>query len=49
MKYKAVEPLTTFAQAEDIAGQLADLGVKNQKMVYTGWMNGGLHGTAATR
>lgn len=49
VKYKAVEPLTTFAQAEDIAGQLADLGVKNQKMVYTGWMNGGLHGTAATK
>lgn len=49
VKYKAVQPLTTFAQAEEISGQLMDLGVRNQKMVYTGWMNGGLHGTAAMK
>ncbi len=49
VKYKAVESLTTFAQAEEIAARLINLGVENQKMVYTGWMNGGLHGTAAMK
>lgn len=49
VKYKAVQPLTTFAQAEEIAGKLTELGIKNQKMIYSGWMNGGLHGTAAMK
>lgn len=46
VKYKAVESLTTFAQAAKISSQLSNLGVDNQKAVYTGWANGGLHGTA---
>ncbi len=49
VKYKAVQPLTTFAQAEEIAGKLTELGVRNQKMIYSGWMNGGLHCTAAMK
>lgn len=47
VKYRAVEPLTTFAQAEQIVAELSGLGIKNQKLIYSGWMNGGLHGTAA--
>ena len=49
VKYKAIEPLTTFAQAEEIVDQLTGLGVENQKLIYSGWMNGGLHGTAALK
>lgn len=49
VRYSAIEPLTTFAQAEEIVNRLKELGVGNQKLVYSGWMNGGLHGTAATK
>lgn len=49
VKYRAVEPLTTFEQAMQISEQLKSQGVDNQKIIYSGWMNGGLHGTAVTK
>ncbi|MBQ4640368.1 MAG: hypothetical protein IJB69_07630 [Clostridia bacterium] len=33
---------TTFAQAEEIIGQLTDKGIKNLNVRLSGWMNGGL-------
>ena len=48
VKYTAVEAVTTFAQAKEISQLLYDGGVQNLNIVYSGWMNGGLHGTAAT-
>ncbi len=48
IKYEATEALTTFAQAQEITGRLQEDGVQNLNVVYSGWMNGGLHGTAAT-
>ncbi len=48
IKYNAVVPLTTFAQATEITDLLRDGGVDNISIVYDGWANGGLHGTAAT-
>ncbi len=49
MKYDAVEPLTTFAQAEQISEQLRSMGVEDQKVVFSGWANEGLHGTSGMR
>lgn len=49
VKYKAVQPLTTFAQASEISKTLKENGIDNQKVVFSGWMNGGLHGTANTK
>lgn len=46
VKYDAIEPLTTFAQGEQIAEELKSLGVNSQKIIYSGWANGGLHNTA---
>lgn len=48
VKYTAVEAVTTFAQAKEISERLCAGGVQNLNIVYSGWMNGGLHGTAAT-
>lgn len=48
IKYTAVEAVTTFAQAKEITERLSEGGVQNLNIVYSGWMNGGLHGTAAT-
>lgn len=48
IKYTAVEAVTTFAQAKEITERLCEGGVQNLNIVYSGWMNGGLHGTAAT-
>lgn len=48
IKYEATEALTTFAQAQEITGRLQEDGIQNLNVVYSGWMNGGLHGTAAT-
>lgn len=49
VKYTAVEAVTTFAQAREITDRLLEGGVENLSLVYSGWMNGGLHGTAATK
>ncbi len=49
VKYDAVEPLTTFAQGEEITSQLKGLGVGNQKVVFSGWANGGMHGTSGLK
>ena len=48
IKYNAIEALTTFAQAKEITERLQDSGISSLNVVYSGWMNGGLHGTAAT-
>ncbi len=49
IKYDAVETVTTFAQAKEITALLKQRGVENLNIIYSGWMNGGLHGTAATK
>ncbi len=49
IKYKAVEPLTTFRQASEISKDLKANGIENQNVVFSGWMNGGLHGTVNTK
>lgn len=49
IKYDAVEAVTTFAQAEKITKLLKENGVENLNIIYSGWMNGGLRGTAATK
>lgn len=48
VKYSSVVPLTTFAQAQCINETLEDAGIGELNVVYSGWMNDGLHGTAAT-
>lgn len=48
VKYKATQPLTTFAQAEEIVDVLARMGVDRQTLICSGWADGGLHGRAAT-
>ncbi|MCM1058064.1 MAG: DUF5696 domain-containing protein [Firmicutes bacterium] len=49
VKYDAIEAVTTFDNAKEITGQLEEQGVENINIVYSGWMNGGLRGTAATK
>lgn len=49
IKYDAVEAVTTFAQAKEITGRLKESGVENLNILYSGWMKGGLHGTAVTK
>ena len=39
------EPLTTFEQAEEILKRLAEGGVSNIELRYTGWANGGVNNT----
>lgn len=48
IKYDAVETVTTFAQAKEITSLLKQSSVENLNVIYSGWMNGGLQGTAAT-
>lgn len=43
------EPLTTFAQAEEITARLTALGVPTPDVLYSGMANGGLEFTAFTR
>lgn len=43
VKYKSVNAMTTFAEAEEMARELADLGVTNQILNFQGWMNGGYY------
>lgn len=40
--YKALEPLTTFKQAEDIVNQVQERNIRNIKLQYSGWFNKGL-------
>lgn len=46
IKYMATQELTTYKQAEEIVEELLQGGVKNIKIQYFGWSEGGLHGTA---
>jgi hypothetical protein len=41
--YSSYRPLTTFSQAQDILKQLQADGIRNIKVRYTGWFNGGLN------
>lgn len=49
VKYTSVCAVTTFAQAQEISSRLQENGVEDLRVIYSGWMNGGLHGTAVTR
>lgn len=40
--YRALEPLTTFDQAEDIVKQLQQREIRDIKLKYAGWFNDGL-------
>lgn len=40
--YEALEPLTTFEQAQDIVTQLQQLEIRDIKLRYSGWFNEGL-------
>ncbi|MCR2806830.1 DUF5696 domain-containing protein [Paenibacillus soyae] len=40
--YQALEPLTTFEQAEDIVKKLQQLEIRDMKLRYSGWFNEGL-------
>ncbi len=40
--YKALEPLTTFEQAENIVNQVQKRNIRNIKLQYSGWFNKGL-------
>lgn len=46
IRYRSVETLTSYDEAKEISDQLLQNGISNQTMVYTGWMNGGLHSSA---
>ncbi len=46
IKHKVTQELTTYAQASEAVAQLRDAGVEGIKLEYSGWSNGGLHGTA---
>ena len=48
IKYMATEPLTTYAQAEEITGLLKNAGINNIIVKYSGWAKGGLKGNAIT-
>lgn len=49
IKYDSVEAVTTFAQAKEITEKLSESGVENITIIYSGWMDGGLHGAAVTK
>ena len=49
IKYRSVTPVTTYAQAEKITDSLLSSGVSDVNVVYSGWANDGLHGTAYTK
>jgi len=49
VRYRDAKSVTTFAQAEEITGMLKEGGVEDVTVVYSGWANGGLEGTAATK
>jgi hypothetical protein len=43
VQYLAVEAMTTFKQAQEIAQTLSADGIQNQIINYQGWMNGGYY------
>lgn len=43
VQYLAVEPMTTFKQAEEIANVLKDNSISNQIINFQGWFNGGYY------
>jgi len=47
VQYQSVQKMTTFAQAQEMAETLYDLGVENQIVNFQGWMNGGYYHDAA--
>ncbi len=49
VRYRDAKSVTTFAQAEEMTNQLIENGVEDITVVYSGWANGGLEGTAATK
>ena len=49
IKYRSVTPVTTYAQAGEITDKLISGGVSNINVIYSGWANDGLHGTAYTK
>ena len=49
IKHKTVCPTTTYRQAAEITDQLLAGGVSNVNLIYSGWANGGLHGSAYTK
>ncbi len=46
--YNALEPLTTFSQAQEIVRQLKAANVNNVKLRYVGWFNRGVNHTIPT-
>lgn len=40
--YQALEPLTTFQQAQSLIGQMKERGIDNIRLKYAGWFNEGL-------
>ncbi len=48
VSYQRVYPMTTFAQAADMARAFNVLGIKNQVMNLQGWLNGGFYHDAAS-
>lgn len=46
IKHRAVESMTTYAQATQIVNELQQEGVEHLKISYAGWSRGGFHGTA---
>lgn len=48
IKYSAIEPLTTFANAKTILTELNANGLSGVTVVYDGWSKGGLRGNADT-
>ncbi|MBQ8639895.1 MAG: hypothetical protein IJ468_12085 [Lachnospiraceae bacterium] len=49
IRYRDAKEVTTFAQAQEITDQLKESGVEDITVIYSGWANGGLEGTAATK
>jgi len=49
VKYLAVTPMTTFAEAKQIAEELKAAGISNQVVNYQGWFNGGYYHDVAYR
>ncbi len=42
VKARIMEPLTTYAQAEEILGALEEAGIGDMAVKYTGWQKGGM-------
>ncbi len=47
--YTGMQSLTTFEQAEKIIAELSESGIKNQKVRYLDWFNGGAKQTIADK